>query len=52
MEESGEVVSMERYNVVVDRDEELTEENIQAILDLKNAPKTMLLERVRLGSRL
>ncbi len=44
-EETGEVVSMERYNVVVDRDEELTEENIQAILDLKNAPKTMLLER-------
>ena len=44
-EETGEVVSMERYNVVVDRDEELTEENIQAILDLKNPPKTMLLER-------
>ena len=32
-EETGEVVSLERYEVVVDRDEELTEDNIQLILD-------------------
>ncbi|MDN4753282.1 DNA-directed RNA polymerase subunit beta [Porphyromonadaceae bacterium W3.11] len=32
-EETGEVVSLERYEVVVDRDEELTEENSELILD-------------------
>lgn len=31
-EETGEVVSMERYDVIVERDEELTEENAERIL--------------------
>ena len=33
-EETGEVVSMERTNVIIDRDKELTEEDIDLILDM------------------
>ena len=42
-EETGEVVSMERYEVVVDRDEELTEENAELILE--SGAKNILLTK-------
>lgn len=42
-EETGEVVSLERYEVIVDRDDEITEENIPLIID--SGSKTILLTR-------
>ena len=33
-EETGEVVSLDRYEIILDRDEEITEENIPQILEL------------------
>ncbi len=43
-EETGEVVSMERYDVIVDRDEELTEDNIKLIVE--SGTKTILVTKV------
>ncbi len=42
-EETGEVVSMERYEVIVDRDEELTEENAERIIE--SGTKTILVTK-------
>ena len=42
-EETGEVVSMERYDVIVDRDEELTPENAEKILEA--GTKTILIAK-------
>ncbi len=42
-EDTGEVVSMERTEVVIERDVELTEENIETILSLENL-KTILVK--------
>lgn len=40
-EETGEVVSLDRYEIILDRDEEITEENIPQILE--SGAKTILL---------
>lgn len=40
-EETGEVVSLDRYEIILDRDEELTEDNIERILE--SGTKTILL---------
>lgn len=40
-EETGEVVSLDRYEIILDRDEEITEENISQILE--SGAKTILL---------
>lgn len=42
-EETGEVVSMERYEIIVDRDEQLTEEKAQSIID--SGTKNILLKK-------
>ncbi len=40
-EETGEVVSLDRYEIILDRDEELTEENIDRVIE--SGSKTLLL---------